>query len=382
MKTNLFARVAAVTLVVALAIPVQLWAQQVRYNLIDLGPFHGGLQSYVNIPPNYAQVLNNNGVVAGWADTSKVDPYPSFCFNEDCQVSHAFQWQNGVTTDLGVLSGRVSSAAFWIAGNGLIAGVAENGKIDPLVTGFPELRAVLWTNGTMTNIPTLGGTFAMAECANNEGQVIGQSNLAGDLGCDGSATDGSCFQHAFLWDHGMLRDLGALDGGNFSLANWINNKGEIVGGATTSDAFHAALWRKGAITDLGTLPGDCASIAWAINSKSQIVGQSFNCDANNFRSVLWDKGSIIDLNVISVDPLDINEKGEIFGLEAPPGCPDTSLCAVQAFLLIPCASGQGCEGKDSISAQIETPAVATTLAQRREMTKAFVARLRSRPAKR
>ena len=28
-------------------------------------------------------------MVVGWADTSMPDPYPAFCFNLDCFVSHA-----------------------------------------------------------------------------------------------------------------------------------------------------------------------------------------------------------------------------------------------------------------------------------------------------
>src|SRR5258708_37504388 len=63
---------------------------QTRYKLVDLGTF-GGPQSYINLPDiSYAPVLNNSGVVAGWADTLDPDPYPDFCFDGDCLVAHAF----------------------------------------------------------------------------------------------------------------------------------------------------------------------------------------------------------------------------------------------------------------------------------------------------
>jgi probable HAF family extracellular repeat protein len=186
----------------------------------------------------------------------------------------------------------------------------------------------------MTDIPTLGGTLAFAQCANNQGQVVGQSNLAGDVE-----------QHAFSWEHGTLTDLKTL-GGSFSIANWLNNAGEVVGGAYTADdeSFHATLWKNAIITDLGTLDGDCASQAWAINSKGQIVGQSFNCDTGTFRTVLWDKGSIIDLQLTSDAPLNINDGGEIAGVYRPAGCDNSDLCS-HVFVLVPCNNGsvQGCD---------------------------------------
>jgi probable HAF family extracellular repeat protein len=104
----------------------------------------------------------------------------------------------------------------------------------------------------MADIPTLGGTSAFGQCANNRGQVIGQSNLPDDVGCPDS-----CAQHAFFWDNGVLTDLGTL-GGGFSQAIWLNNEGEAVGGALTAgdEEFHATLWRNGHITDLNP-DGDC-----------------------------------------------------------------------------------------------------------------------------
>jgi hypothetical protein len=123
------------TLFAALAIPAGLAAQEqqqqeskkehARYKLIDLGTF-GGPASY--FPNGFDGFLNNHGTAAGWADTSTPDPFPAFCFNPDCFVSHAFRSQNGVVTDLGVLPGGSSSQAFWISRNGLIIGNSQNGR--------------------------------------------------------------------------------------------------------------------------------------------------------------------------------------------------------------------------------------------------------------
>src|SRR5215471_13723418 len=74
-----------------------------------------------------------------------------------------------------------------------------------------------------------GGTNGCAINLNNRGQVVGYLNLAGDTTA-----------HPFLWDRGVLTDLGTL-GGTFGFSNWVNETGEAVGAATTQgdEAFHA-----------------------------------------------------------------------------------------------------------------------------------------------
>ena len=164
MKTNRrTAVVLAGALLAIVGTTLQLSAQEQggknrhHYKLIDLGTL-GGPQSYVNIPPSsYAPVLNNRGDITGWADTSTSDPYPNFCFNGDCFTSHAFQLHDSEMTDLGVLPSGASSASTWISPNGLVAGLSQNGQIDPLVTGLPEIRAVLWREGGITDLGTLDG---------------------------------------------------------------------------------------------------------------------------------------------------------------------------------------------------------------------------------
>ncbi len=98
----------------------------------------------------------------------------------------------------------------------------------------------------MMDLGTLGGTVGSPSALNIRGQVVGTSNLAGDL-----------TYHPFLWERGVLKDLGTL-GGNNGMAWWLNNAGEVVGradlpGSQTHDAF---LWKNGVMTDLGSLGFD------------------------------------------------------------------------------------------------------------------------------
>ena len=287
MKSRTLSCITAMTLFAVLPASVQLAAQeqlqnkqQPRYKLVDLGTF-GGPTSYFS---NGADgILNNHGTAAGWADTSTPDPYPSFCFNADCFVSHAFQSQNGVLTDLGALPGGASSQALWISANGLIVGQSQNGVIDPL-TGIPEGDAVLWKDGQIINLGTLGGNFSVAQAINNRGQVVGAALNAIP---DPISFLGTQIR-AFLWRNGAMQDLGTL-GGPDAWGLFVNEGGQIAGWSLTNSTPNPVLdacgfgttfptqdpflWEKGGMIDLGTLGGTCG-YPTALNNRGQVVGQS------------------------------------------------------------------------------------------------------------
>jgi probable HAF family extracellular repeat protein len=350
--------------------------------IVDLGTLGTGLESA-------ALSINNGGQVVGFS-TFDTTPDPTSFKGASL---HAFLWDKGVMQDLGTLGGPDSSPAGGCNNQrmSLVAGTSFTSSTPNPTTGIPTQHAFLWDKGTMGDIPTLGGTFAYAQCANNQGQMIGQSSLTGDVGCDPSDPFDTCDEHPFLWEHGTVRDLGTL-GGSFALALWLNNNGEAVGGANTSgdEQFQAARWKNGVITGLKVLDDDCASLAYAVNSRGQAVGQSFNCDTNTLRVVLWENNSVINLNEAippnsSLDLLDvynINDRGEIVGRGLPPGCDDLDKCG-HVFLLIPCdnAVTQGCDSKSDLSARTGSSAIAkkaVTSTERREMTRKFVAQLRAR----
>src|SRR5206468_12734820 len=75
----------------------------------------------------------------------------------------------------GLPNSMSSGLPTWINDNGLIAGLFENGLIDPL-TGFPQFRAVLWDkNGNGINLGTLGGNSSQGNGMDSRGQVVGMA---------------------------------------------------------------------------------------------------------------------------------------------------------------------------------------------------------------
>ncbi|HTL86048.1 MAG TPA: hypothetical protein VL856_12750, partial [Acidimicrobiia bacterium] len=105
--------------------------------------------------------------------------------------------------------------------------------------------------GAISAAAAEGTRNSLANAVNARGQVVGFSYTE------------SGHIHAFVWDNGVMRDLGTLDQGTVSdsLSNAlaINDQGQIAGYSTVSTGFfHAFLFDKGVMKDLGTLGGDAS----------------------------------------------------------------------------------------------------------------------------
>ncbi len=335
MKSRTLTCITAITLFAVLALPVQLAAQQPRYKLIDLGTL-GGPDSFPTPAGSGVVMLNNAGTVAGWADTTIPDP---FCFGNDglCLITHAFRWHNGTLTDLGALPGVNSSAAIAINAGGWVLGASQNGLIDP-VTVFPEQRAVVWKANQLTELGTLGVNAVFPQTLNSVGQVVGgAANTTPD---PFSLAFFPTQTRAFLWQNGVMQDLGTL-GGPDAFPFSINERGQVAGmsytnttpNATTgSPTLEPFLWQNGKMIPLGTLggtvgsPGAQGSIM--INNRGEIIGTSNLAGDQAAHGFVWHKGVMTDLGTfggVNSFPVWLNDVGEIVGEADLPGSAVTHL---------------------------------------------------------
>jgi probable HAF family extracellular repeat protein len=345
MSIDVLLRLAILTPLLGTSGPRPLAQQQSlppHYKFVDLGTF-GGRASYIN--PAWelgtANQMNRRGATVGAAATSIPTPFGCvFCNGLDGQVHtvfHAFRWSGGSLRDLGALPGELTnSVAISINEKGNVIGHSENGEIDPII-GVREVRAVLWKNGRIKDLGTLGGNYSVAFGINNHDQIAATAlNAIPDplsfLGIFLGSSN-STQTRAFLWEDGRKRDLGTL-GGPDAFGGPLNEQGEVAGlsytnstpnAATGYPTSHQFLWRNGHMIDLGTLGGTFGGSA-AINNRSEVIGGSNLAGDQTSHPFLWQRGKMIDLSTdgIGGSPYTanaLNDAGQIVGAAAFPDNP-------------------------------------------------------------
>ncbi|HUT28342.1 MAG TPA: right-handed parallel beta-helix repeat-containing protein [Sedimentisphaerales bacterium] len=285
--------------------------------MTDLGVFAAGPDG---VEVSCAKSINNLGKVVG---------HSSYSSSNVEHPARAFLWENGQMRDIGTLGGNSYATA--INNQGQIVGHCEG-------VG----RAFLWHDDVMMDIGTLEGGRTYAYHINDNGQVVGESYISNGY-------------NAFLWDDGQITNLGSIDSYG-SVARGVNNRGDIVGSITPRGSYfrqEAALWQEEKITPLGYLDvNDPRSYAEGINESGQIVGNSplRLGPSNPVHACLWEDDMIIELhafigpNFPSSRAYGINNSGQIVGYAEMLGSGDQ-----RAFLMTPVASVyyvDGSNGKD------------------------------------
>jgi probable HAF family extracellular repeat protein len=82
--------------------------------------------------------------------------------------------------------------------------------------------------------------------------------------------------HAFLWQNGVVQDLGMLGYPYGADGDAINNSGQLAA-TGYGPGYKALLWSNGHVTKLGSIDGG-SSDGYSINSLGHIVGRAINGD--------------------------------------------------------------------------------------------------------
>lgn len=207
-----------------------------------------------------------------------------------------------------------------------IVGINERG--DVLVTAHFELykyyRGVLWRNNMRVDLgdfsdSTVVSPSTMANAWNGRGQIVGWSQVRTVTHTDNQQP--TSVLHPFLWENGVMRDLGVLAplactqvatpaDCSWAVAMDINADGVIVGSANGADGkTRAVIWENGVIRDLGVNPGHYTT-ASAINDRGQVLGYSETSGV-----FLWENGQI--QSTILMDGLALGPNGEVIGRWCP-----------------------------------------------------------------
>ena len=320
--------------------------------LTDLGTL-GGPNSSVTW-----NVKNTAGIIVGISQTADPqllgESWSSAAFysppNNVGYINLGFVWQNNQMRGLPNFPGGNNGFATGANNLGQVVGWAENGVQDPncCCTQVLQFRPAVWTLGPTDQIQDLplilGDSSGAATAINDNGQIVGISGI-----CD-QAVGRHTAKHAVLWENGTVTDIYP----NAPAPWWntptaVNQRGDVVGFAgdpafVEGDVLHAFMWtRDDGVRLLKPLPNRTPnhvdSEAYGINERRQVVGVSCDADLVDCRAVIWDHGNTpTDLNdlkapgysAILASAKDINNAGEITGRAVDP-----NTGVLTAYLAVP-----------------------------------------------
>jgi probable HAF family extracellular repeat protein len=220
--------------------------------------------------------------------------------------SPGFVLANGGYRTIEVPGSRTHTYAHGINRRGQIAGGFDNPSFDgPDGRGHGAIRQ---TNGRFLQFDVPGALATVANKINDRGQIVGGSNDTGvSVGAPGTK--------GFLWYRGRLTRL-KVPGSIETQAVGINNHGRVVGEyIDAAGTYHGFLWHKGRFTTIDG-PRAIGAAVTDINDRGQMVGAYIDADGSH-RGFLLSKGRdrtfAAPYGPLTL-PSDINNRGQIVGI--------------------------------------------------------------------
>jgi probable HAF family extracellular repeat protein len=178
-----------------------------------------------------ALAINNRGQVA--------------VVDYDAWPAQAYLWEEGTLVDMGLTTAQGPGPS-----NDSFHGLALNERGDVIGDDHewpsPQ-KSFFWSRGRRTAL-----SFR-ATALNSRGQAVGES---------------------FLWEEGVLTDLGSLGGGN-TMARAINDLGQVAGYSYTDTGDrHVFLWERGRMEDLGDVPNSFALDVIGLDEQGDVLAVS------------------------------------------------------------------------------------------------------------
>ena len=241
-----------------------------------------------------ATAINSQGTIAGDGDKGDFSPR-SWVTQEDGSLLNFFR-NNGGNTH-----------ALFMGDNGFIGGYytgsTSGGWLGAIWTPNPKKPDRYNTR----DLPILPGGIDPAS-SNTIPSAFNQSGQAA-----GSGSNDQIGQHAVFWNNdaaNSIVDLGVYPGDWSSVANGMNDLGQVVGSSHPPFGSRPILWNNNAAQtpiELPVLAGDNYGSATTINNSGVILGRSYygtpgTWDATPSRQVVWEDGVVFELQS-SLDPV-------------------------------------------------------------------------------
>lgn len=238
-------------------------------------------------------------------------------------------------------TGGYAGAFFWDKGELVTIANGYNDRAYGMnnlgqVVGVTNYNVFFWDNGEYLNLGKFGGSNAQGRAINDSGQIVGYwdayavffkdgdvneivpgvaigINNSGEVVGSHSVNGKLSNERAFLYSNEVITNFEL--GGGISRAYGINESGQVVGCARSTDGkYHAFFWDNNVLTDLGI--SGTESRAWGINDLGQIVGLAGG------EAVIWNNGVMTNLKERLLEgsewemlecAFEINNSGQIVG---------------------------------------------------------------------